>query len=221
MTRKKTADANQPIVLSGVVFLEGILAEDSPQYRRPARVDIGDIKLHHVNKEGARSRFGQQINFAGFIVANIYDGKRFRKFLLRKRAAIESTHLGPVERRDRAQSVMAHMKTLVRRQAIWSVDGKGYEVGYNSPQTALPAPQKQEDKAPAVTPASVPSQVEAQPVAATVIAAPAVEPSQETVSVQVTVNVAVSAITTPAPSRRKRGKKVEDANQLKLFDKLP
>jgi len=132
MTKRKTAaPSNEPIVLSGSVLLDGILAEDHPRARMPAKLEVGDIKLHNVNKPGERPRFGEKVTFSGFIVANVWNGKRFRRLLLRKLGAVESTYIGPVARRERSIAVLRHLSTLVRRQTVWFADDKGYEVTRN------------------------------------------------------------------------------------------
>jgi hypothetical protein len=119
---------NEPIVLSGRVYLDGILADDLSSLALPAKLMVGDIKLHNVLKGGSRPRFGQTVSFSGFIVANVYDGKRFRRLLLRKLGAVESTYVGPVERRERSANIVRYLRTLVRRQAVWFAADHGYEV---------------------------------------------------------------------------------------------
>jgi hypothetical protein len=193
MPQKKTSKAkNEPIVLSGSVFLDGILAEDHPRARMPLQLRVGDIRLHNVNKPGERPRFGETITFSGFIRACVWDGKRFRSLLLRKRAACESTYVGPVARRERSMAVLRFLSNnLVRRTAEWSVDGKGYVVGYTA--TVAPAPEP----APEAEPKPVP-EAEPKPEApATTTAHPA---------------------RMPVPRRRRR--KAADENQLPLFDNL-
>jgi hypothetical protein len=195
---------NEPIVLSGRVYLDGILADDLSHLALPARLMVGDIKLHNVPKSGNRPRFGQTVTFSGFIVANVYDGKRFRRLLLRKLGAVESTYVGPVERRERSANIVRYLRTLVRRQAIWFAADSGYEVTRNTvaqepqqapqPVTAVPAPQGKTESRPVST-----APVNAAPTSA---------------STHIRTIVPTRTV-----KRRTRAKK-HDANQLPLFTNL-
>ena len=216
--RKSSAVKNEPIVLSGRVYLDGILADDLPSLAPPARWMVGDIKLHNVRKAGERPRFGQTVNFAGFIVANVYDGKKFRRLLLRKLGAVESTYVGPVGRREVSASVVRYLRTLVRRQAVWFEQDHGYEVTRNT--VPVPAPQAvSQPPAGATIPAAV-TKTAVSP------AAPITSPVAVTVTVQVSVEGKPAALTTshhgrPSVSRRRKGsRKAEDKNQLPLFTDL-
>jgi hypothetical protein len=219
MTQRKTATPkNEPIVLSGCVFLDGILAEDNPRARMPAKLEVGDIRLHNVNKPGERPRFGEKVTFSGFIVANVWDGKKFRKLLLRKRGAVESTYVGPAARRERAVALMRHLSTLVRRQAFWYAQDSGYEV----PRDGVPVPADTIVRPAASKPA--PTVVAAIPAPQAVTATPAATaPADVAVSVTVKVEVAgrtvVAAMTAQHASvrQRRRRKVAADENQLPLF----
>ena len=57
---KKTA-LNEPIVLSGRVYLAGFLAQEVSGFDLPATLRAGDIKLHNVPKAGKRQRYGQAV----------------------------------------------------------------------------------------------------------------------------------------------------------------
>lgn len=197
---------NEPIVLSGRVYLDGILADDLSSLALPAKLMVGDIKLHNVLKQGSRPRFGQTVSFSGFIVANVYDGKRFRRLLLRKLGAVESTYVGPVERRERSANIVRYLRTLVRRQAVWFATDHGYEVTRNT--VAAPAPVPQAEAKPVVAkPAAAP-----KPVAVPVTAAPVtVEAKQEQERSSAPTHTRV-----PVKRRRTRKTKV-DSNQLPLF----
>jgi hypothetical protein len=190
MTQRKTAQPkNEPIVLSGSVFLNGILAEDNPRAGMPAKLEVGDIRLHNVNKLGERPRFGEKVTFSGFIVASVWNGKKFRKLLLRKRGAVESTYEGPVARRERAIALMRHLATLVRRQAVWFPQDSGYEVPRDS--SVMPSDT-------AATP------VTSKPASTIVAATPAPQ--------------AVASPPAASAARQRRRRKVAaDKNQLSLF----
>jgi hypothetical protein len=218
MTKKKSPSVtNEPIVLSGRVYLDGILADDLPSLALPAKLMVGDIKLHNVPKAGNRQRFGQAHSFAGFIVANVYDGKRYRKLLLRKLGAVESTYVGPVGRREVSASCVRYLRTLVRRQAVWVANDHGYEVTRNTVAAVPP-----QTVAPANPVAGTTAVVEKQPTAAA--------PAKDAAALAVTVTVKVEVegqppVTTTShhgrmvAPRRKRSRKAKavDQNQLPLF----
>lgn len=223
-TRKPAAPNNEPIVLSGCVFLDGILAEDNPRLRMPAKLNVGDIKLHNVNRAGERPRFGAKVEFAGFIVASVWNGKKFRRLLLRQRAAIESTYVGPVGRRERAVAVLRHLSTLVRREVIWYARDSGYEAPHNGavmpPPEATPAVQT---KTPATAQTAPLAVTQSQPVTPAISVAPA---PATAVSVTVTVDVKRDGETTVRTTteaqhvvarQRRRRKSAADQNQLPLF----
>jgi hypothetical protein len=223
MTQRKTAKPkNEPIVLSGSVFLDGILAEDYPRARMPAELAVGDIRLNNVNKRGERLRFGETVTYSGFIVANVYDGKRFRRLLLRKLGAVESTYVGPAARRERAVALMRHLATLVRRQAFWFAQDSGYAV----PRNGAAVHANTTATAAATKPASTAAAVAPAPQAVTPVLPAASAPTAATVSVTVTVDVkgagqTVVRTTTEAQhfaARQRRRRKVAvDENQLPLF----
>ncbi|MBU6452461.1 MAG: hypothetical protein KGS72_11820 [Cyanobacteria bacterium REEB67] len=227
MTQRKAAQPkNEPIVLSGSVFLDGILAEDIPRARMPARLNVGDIRLHNVNKPGERPRFGEKVTFSGFIVAGIWDGKKFRRLLLRKLGAVESTYVGPVARRERSMVVLRYLSTLVRRQAVWFAEDSGYEVTRTVVTTSsapaadvapVVASVKAEEPAPLSTVASAPTTPATPPV-----------PSTASVAVSVTVKVKVQVDGQPvvrtttetqhlAARKRRRRSQAADKDQLPLF----
>ncbi|MDR3616610.1 MAG: hypothetical protein P4L53_23825 [Candidatus Obscuribacterales bacterium] len=221
MTQRKNATpTNEPIVLSGSVFLDGILAEDNPRARMPARLEVGDIRLHNVNKPGERPRFGEKVTFSGFIVASVWNGKKFRRFLLRKRGAIEPTYVGPAARRERAVALMSHLSTLVRRQAFWYSQDSGYEV----PRDGIPLPAADTTAAPAAT-KSTSTAVAATPAPQAVTPPPPVAAAPADVAVTVTVKVevagqgVVAAMTARSASthQHRRRKVAADEKQLPLF----
>jgi len=207
---------NEPIMLSGRVYLDGILCQDLPSLALPAILLPGDIKVHNVLKPGSRLRFGQTVTFSGFMVANVYDGKRFRRLLLRKRGAVESTYKGTVERRERSAAIVRYLRTLVRREAVWHVQDKGYEVSYASALSSV------EQTKPLAAPAS---QIASSTVVETKTAA-VVEPHG------LAANAVVHSTATAAPNkptatahrllaRRRRRRKNVCENQLPLFTDLP
>jgi hypothetical protein len=197
---------NEPIVLSGRVYLDGILADDLSSLALPAKLLPGDIKLHNVLKPGNRQRFGQTVSFSGFIVANVYDGKRFRRLLLRKLGAVESTYVGPVARRERSANIVRYLRTLVRRQAVWFAEDSGYEVTRN---TVAAAPQQ--DTKPVAAQSAPPAKAVSQPVTTAPVTA-----ATTAATAPVTAHGTHGRTIVPARRRRRRAKPV-DENQLVLF----
>lgn len=122
----------EPIVLSGRVYLDGFAVEQVNRFHLPAELRRGDIRLHNVNRSGQRPRFGGVVSFAGFLSACVWDGKGWRKLLLRKKAAMEATHTGVVEMRQRAVECVGALTRLVGWTAVWSAKDSGYEVDYNA-----------------------------------------------------------------------------------------
>ncbi len=128
---KKIAQ-NEPIVLSGRVYLAGFLAEEVAGFDLPATLRAGDIKLHNVPKAGTRQRYGQNVVFTGFFAASIWNGKRFCRLLMRKKAAMDATYVGIVELRSKARTCAFDLKRLIAREAVWVAADHGYEVTYNA-----------------------------------------------------------------------------------------
>ncbi len=214
MKEKSPSVKNGPIVLSGRVYLDGILSDDLPSLALPAKLMVGDIKLHNVRKGGNRPRFGQTVSFAGFIVANVYDGKRFRRLLLRKLGAVESTYVGPVGRREVSANVVRYLRTLVRRQAVWFDQDHGYQVTRNTVATVPPQTVEQ------------PKAVATGAVVEKSAPVPATTPMPVAVTVEVKVSVGGQPISTTTsyhgrtavPRRQSRSRKSgAGENQLTLF----
>jgi hypothetical protein len=202
---------NGPIVLSGRVFLAGILGDDLPHFALPAKYLVGDIKVHNVNKNGERKRYGQTIRYSGFMVANVFDGKGFRRLLLRKRAAVESTYLGTVERRERSGNIVRFLRTLIRLESVWFVNDSGYEV-----TSKMVAQDPQSVSKPTAENPVAARKTEAQPVTVAPAAAAKTEPVAPAKTAPTTHGRTVAKMTV---RRRRRAKKV-DENQLTLFTDL-
>ena len=135
---KKAPKLPEPIVLSGRVYLDGFLAEEAG-FALALRLLVGDIKLHKVNKGGSRERFGQTYKYEGFFAAGIWDGKRWRRLLLRRKAAVDATFVGLVEMRSKARACVLQLRTLAAKKAVWVADDSGFEVTWQD----NPAPQAQ------------------------------------------------------------------------------
>lgn len=210
---------NQPIVLSGRVFFDGFLAEVTEAGRTagasaPAVLLPGDIKLHNVNKGGTRPRFGQDVSFDGFISAGVYDGKRFRRLLLRQHAAVDASYQGAIARRDKAHACRRHLLNLAGKCAVWVDKDSGYTVTYkdNSSRPAVVKTAPAADK-PAPAANSPATDKQHKPAAASAIVAPVV----------VTTSTAAAAdkpAATPAvhkPVKRRIRRRKVNPNQLDMF----
>lgn len=198
MKKKRTCE---PIQLSGRVYFKGFLAEiaGSPL---PATVLTGDIRLHNVPKSGSRPRYGQTVEFAGFFSASVYDGKTWRRLLMRKHAAVDATYIGVIERRDKAYACRRHLISLGGKTASWVESDAGYEVVY---QTASSTVHKEAPAPKTVAPAKAEVAV--------------VTSSGAADGVHVQVNVHVHHPAPPAlKPRRKSRRKAVHPGQLSLFD---
>lgn len=176
---KKTA-LNEPIVLSGRVYLAGFLAQEVSGFDLPATLRAGDIKLHNVPKAGKRQRYGQSVEFSGFFAASIWNGKRFCRLLMRKKAAMDATYMGIVELRSKARTCAIDLRRLSALQAVWVAADHGYEVTYNASSHPL------SHTSPQAT-----SQAVAKPAAETAAAKEVVPAAVTTTKVAVTVSVVV------------------------------
>jgi hypothetical protein len=195
----KTKKQNEPIVLSGRVYLAGFLAQEVSGYDLPAVLRVGDIKLHNVQKGGTRQRYGQDVVFSGFFAASIWNGKRFCRLLMRKKAAVDATYLGIVELRSKARACAIDLRRLIALQADWVAADHGYEVTYTATSHPL-----------AHNPVATAAVTKPEP------AKPAATAAQVEVAVTVVVNVAPASV---APAAVSAGAKTGE--QLPLFPDMP
>lgn len=218
MTKKPAL--KEPIVLSGRVYLAGFLAETVNGFDLPATLRVGDIKLHNVAKAGKRQRFGQPVEFSGFFAASIWNGKRYCRLLMRKKAAMDATYMGLVELRSKARTCVLDLRRLSALQAVWVAADHGYEVTYNAsshplahtaaPATAVPAnadqPVVKEVAPTAVNTAPTTSRTKVDVVVSVVV-----ELSKPATAEPVTIKTAVTAAASP----------VVPGEQLALFPDMP
>lgn len=190
MTKKPAL--NEPIVLSGRVYLAGFLAQEVSGFDLPATLRAGDIKLHNVPKAGKRQRYGQSVEFSGFFAASIWNGKRFCRLLMRKKAAMDATYMGIVELRSKARTCAIDLRRLSALQAVWVAADHGYEVTYNASSHPLSHTTPQVTSQPVAKP--VVEKPAAEKPAAETVAAKEVVPAAVTTKVDVTVSVAVSVV---------------------------
>lgn len=196
MTKKPAL--NEPIILSGRVYLAGFLSQEVSGFDLPATLRAGDIKLHNVPKAGKRQRYGQSVEFSGFFAASIWNGKRFCRLLMRKKAAMDATYMGIVELRSKARTCVIDLRRLSALQAVWVADDHGYEVTYNASSHPLShtAPQATSQSAakPVVAKSAADKTAAEKPAAETVAAKEVVPAAVTTTKVDVTVSVAVSVV---------------------------
>jgi hypothetical protein len=147
---KKDKALPEPIVLTGRVFLDGFLAQEVG-YPLPALVKLGDLKLHRVAKAGNLQRYGQTVHYSGFLVCSVYDGKRWRRLLLRQRAAVDATYMGLVDMRDKAYRAVGYLKRLATEKAYFMEKESGFEVCRKEPvsvSSPVPASVSDSDSVP-------------------------------------------------------------------------
>lgn len=107
--------SNEPIVLSGRVFVDKLLAAENPGLSLPEKLVAGDLKLIAlVNKSKEKKQL-----FAGFFSAYIHEGNRWRKFAIRAAAAAEATYMGDGERRTKLIACVKVLRQLKGAVAIW------------------------------------------------------------------------------------------------------
>ncbi|MBK9622198.1 MAG: hypothetical protein IPO31_23695 [Candidatus Obscuribacter sp.] len=215
---------NQPIVLSGRVFFDGFLAEVTEAGRtagasRPALLLPGDIKLHNVNKGGTRPRFGQDVSFDGFISAGVYDGKCFRRLLLRQHAAVDASYQGAIARRDKAHACRRHLLNLGGKCAVWVDKDSGYTVTYKDnssrPVTDKPAPAAAE---PATdTAVNTASDKPTTPAAASANVDVTPAPVAVTTSTTAAVDKPAATPDVHKPVKRRTRRRKVNPNQLDMF----
>lgn len=129
---KKNKALPEPIVLTGRVFLDGFLAQEVG-YSLPALLKMGDLKLHRVAKAGSLQRYGETVKYSGFLVGSVYDGKRWRRLLLRQKAAVDATYMGLVDMRDKAYRAVSYLKRLAGEKACFVEKESGFEVCRKEP----------------------------------------------------------------------------------------
>src|SRR5579885_953778 len=118
---------NRPIVLSGRVFFDKLLAAELPEHALDPSPKSGDIKLIAlINSSTSNSQKKPARKFAGFFSAYIHNGKRWRKLAIRSAAATEATYSTDADRRNKALACLCRLKKLKGATAIWG--NRAYEV---------------------------------------------------------------------------------------------
>lgn len=218
-----------PVVLSGRVYVHGVLEDQFRSYRCERKAEVGAMRIHtHLDAEGqARRQRGYcAAGYSGVIRASVFDGKGWRKFML----ALETTpqqrnYANNAERTDRARGVLRILAMLKGKTCIYR-DG-AFVVNHDVPVLAAqasapvaqqPAPVLAQPKPLALQPAPVVTVQVA--VTVTVSGAPAA---------QAHVDVATQAdlfqleqptckVSKPKQRRSRKGKKLgQNPNQPTLF----
>lgn len=140
-------DKNQPIALSGRIYVDKFLALKRKDLALPeSGVARGDLKINCLSKEA---------DHAGFLTAYIFDGKGWRKFSLRDKAAVASTYGSNAELLARISDAYRDLKKLKGYEAQWGHKSYVIKVTAVKPEpVAAATPQASAaDPTPAVSPA--------------------------------------------------------------------
>jgi len=228
---------NNPIRLSGRVFVDKVLAVKLPYYSldRVSELREGDIKLIAVPSQ-------KDHGYQGFIRAWIWQssgkGGSWRNLAIREKAGTEAIYDGDVLMKEKAREVMNHMAALAGITATKREKQRYYFVRYDSsrvvPTYNPPAQAKPAPVAPAAVKADpAPVSTAAPAVVEKTVTVNAAADGTTIVNVAVSVQVVAKTAETGTPARtgsgaacgngksasgrRRRGKK-EDPNQGRLFD---
>lgn len=144
-------DKNAPIVLSGRIYVDKFLALKREDLALPdSGLARGDIKINCVNKDADN---------AGFLTAYIHDGKGWRKFSLRDKAAVAAQYGSNAELLARASDAVRDLKKLKGYQSEWGHKSYVVKVSAVKPEPAAATPVA----ATVVTPSAVPQKEPAEP----------------------------------------------------------
>lgn len=149
--KDKTAK-NAPIALSGRIYVDKFLALKRKDLALPDSLIRGDIKINCLSKEA---------DHAGFLTAYIWDGKGWRKFSLRDKAAVASTYGSNAELLARISDAVRDLKKLKGYEAEW-----GHKSFVVKVSAVKPAPAAAPSTSGSAT-SSATSQPAAEPIAAT------------------------------------------------------
>lgn len=120
-----------PVVLTGRVFVHGALEEEFPSQRCPAKVTAGVFRIHsHLDNVGRarRARGNCAAGYSGVIRASLFDGKKWRKFMLARETQVDQRtfsqfgHRGATARTVLRVLGLLRGKTCVYRDGAFAVD---------------------------------------------------------------------------------------------------
>lgn len=136
-----------PVVLTGRVFVLGALEEEFPSQRCPAKVAAGVMRIHsHLDQVGRdrRARGNCAAGYSGVIRASLFDGKKWRKFMLARETQVEQRtfsqfgHRGATARTVLRVLGLLRGKTCVYRDGAFAVDHRIAVATPTPPATATP-----------------------------------------------------------------------------------
>lgn len=149
------SDKNQfvPVVLTGRVYVQGVLEEGFWHARSPEKPERGDFRLHsHLDVAGRKRREAGETKagFSGILRASLFDGTAWRTFKLAKEASAPCRHFKNGADRDlRAAEMLAKLASLAGFTCNWQ--STAYAVNRAIPpveirkaksETAPPPPKK-------------------------------------------------------------------------------
>lgn len=179
-------------VLTGVVYVQGVLESDFPRRTIGKNAQCGDLRLHaHLDEKGlrARSRGFCRAGYSGNIRASLYDGKAWRKFMLALYVTGPKRHFEQnAERSKNAWSVILALQALKGRSCVYR-DG----AFACAELPAVKAPEAQDQASAHVVNAASETPTSAQDATTC--------PTRKVI----------------VPVRRRRRRKEEDSRQLRLF----
>jgi len=116
------------IALSGHVYIAKLHFDHHPEWELPGNVQLGDIRLLTVPNQVAIPGNHETV---GFISASIFDGKNWRRLMLRAAAQGSATYNNTEQRLIRLKEIIGTLKKLGGQSALKM---KG---GYIVPETKL------------------------------------------------------------------------------------
>ena len=180
-------------VLTGQVFVHGVLEAEFSRRKAPRQVNPFDIRIHaHLDENGAkkRARGFCRDGYSGVFRASIFDGKRWRKFMLANQVESDLRQFAQYsERYARGSRLIARLASFKGRSVVYR-DGAFALL----PESAVSSPR------------AVPSSNDAV-VAFVAATAPVVRVAETVIPLP---KLAVSM-------KRRRRKPDNDSAQLKLF----
>lgn len=178
-------------VITGRVFVHGVLEDECSRRRTPRDVQSGDIRVHaHLDENGVkqRQRGFCRAGYSGVFRASLYDGVRWRKFMLA--LAVNSSvrrYAHNLERSSKLGELFRALEKLKGRSCVYR-DGA---FAFSDEPALTVAP-------PVATPAAQPSKY-------------------ETVSRPPVAQAAVPVCIAAARCAPRRRRKKDHPDQLKLF----
>jgi len=131
--------SKEPLVLSGRLFVDKLLAYEHPGLALAGPLRKGDLKVLCVAErtpKGVRT-------YAGFYTAYVFDGGKWRKLALREYAALKSAYKSDAERKRLFPELRDGLRRLKGRTAE-AGDGGYWVQAQVQPQPVTPPPARVE-----------------------------------------------------------------------------